>query len=100
MGRIQEAIKNSGLKDDTFKYQEAIILSMTQKERQNPEIIFASRKKRIANGSGTTISEVEKLLKQFEKSKTMMKQMQKMGGLSGMMDMMKKMQDSGDLPNF
>ena len=61
MGRVQEAIKNSGLKDDTFKYQEAIILSMTKKERTNPEIIFASRKKRIANGSGTTISEVEKL---------------------------------------
>jgi len=100
MGRIQDAIRNSGINDDTFKYQEAIILSMTQNERKHPEIIFASRKKRIAKGSGTTIFEVDKLLKQFEKSKNMMKQMQKMGGLSGMMDMMKKMQDSGDLPNF
>ena len=100
MGRLQEQIKNSGLTDEVFKKQEAIILSMTKSERKNPSIIFASRKKRIASGSGTSISDVEKLLKQYEKSKQMMKQMQSMGGISGMMEMMKKMKDSGDLPNF
>ncbi|MDR2934029.1 MAG: signal recognition particle protein [Rickettsiales bacterium] len=100
MGKIQDAIKNSGMNDDTFKRQEAIILSMTRAERKSPEIILAGRKKRIAAGSGSSVNDVEKLLKQFEKSRAMMKQMQKMGGMSGMMDMMKKMQDSGDLPNF
>lgn len=54
---------------------EAIVLSMTSKERKNPEIIKASRKERIAKGSGTSVQEVNKLLKQFEESKKMMKMM-------------------------
>ena len=54
---------------------EAIVLSMTIKERRNPEIIKASRKERIAKGSGTSVQEVNKLLKQFEESKKMMKMM-------------------------
>ena len=53
---------------------EAIIQSMTKKERKNPDIIKASRKKRIADGSGTTVQEVNKLLTQFETMKKMMKQ--------------------------
>ena len=53
---------------------EAIIQSMTKKERQNPSLINASRKKRIAKGSGTHVSQVNRLLKQFEESKKMMKQ--------------------------
>ena len=54
---------------------EAIILSMTKKERQNPEILNPSRKHRIAKGAGVDISEVNRLVKQFEQSKKMMKQM-------------------------
>ena len=57
---------------DKFK---AIICSMTKKERENPDIIKASRKKRIADGSGTTIQEVNQLLKQFDQMKVMMKSM-------------------------
>ena len=53
---------------------EAMILSMTQKERVHPEIINGSRRKRIANGSGTTVEDLNKLLKQFEQMKKMMKQ--------------------------
>mgnify|MGYP000644699288 CR=1 FL=1 len=58
---------------------EAIILSMTVKERQNPDVLNPSRKRRIANGAGVDISEVNRLVKQFEQSRKMMKQM------SGMM---------------
>ncbi|MBQ7707585.1 MAG: signal recognition particle protein, partial [Lachnospiraceae bacterium] len=58
----------------------AIIYSMTPQERSNPDIITPSRKKRIANGAGVDISDVNKLLKQFEQSKKMMKQMSGMMG--------------------
>ena len=54
---------------------EAIVLSMTPEERKNPDILKASRKKRIAKGSGTTVTEVNQLLKQFEEMKKMMKMM-------------------------
>ena len=52
----------------------AIILSMTPKERDNPQIINSSRKRRIAQGSGTTVQEINQLLKQFEQTKALMKQ--------------------------
>ena len=55
---------------------EAIVLSMTKEERRNPAILKASRKQRIANGSGTTVTDVNNLLKQFEEMKKMMKLMQ------------------------
>jgi signal recognition particle subunit SRP54 len=61
----------------------AIIQSMTPKERRNPDIIKASRRKRIAAGSGTSIQEVNQLLKQFEMTKNMMHRMQK-GGMRGL----------------
>ncbi|MBQ1515880.1 MAG: signal recognition particle protein, partial [Lachnospiraceae bacterium] len=64
--------------DKSMKRMEAIILSMTQKERTKPDIITPPRKRRIAKGAGVDISEVNKLLKQFEQSRKMMKQM--MGG--------------------
>jgi signal recognition particle subunit SRP54 len=54
--------------------QEAIILSMTQEERDNPDILNSSRKKRIAAGSGTTVEQVNRLLKQFDQVKQLMKQ--------------------------
>ena len=68
--------------DKLIKKQEAIILSMTIKERRNPDIIKASRKKRIAAGAGVEVHEVNKLLKSYEQMSTMMKQMGKLGGMS------------------
>ncbi|MFA6240178.1 MAG: signal recognition particle protein [Candidatus Hydrogenedentales bacterium] len=65
---------------DELKYTEAIIYSMTKKERQNPKIINGSRRLRISDGSGTTVQEVNRLLKDFEKMKKMMQQMMKGGG--------------------
>jgi signal recognition particle subunit SRP54 len=65
---------------DELKYTEAIIYSMTKKERRNPKIINGNRRLRIADGSGTTVQDVNRLLKDFEKMKKMMKQMMKGGG--------------------
>jgi signal recognition particle subunit SRP54 len=70
--------------DSIVKKQEAIILSMTKQERRNPDIIKASRKRRIALGSGVEVHDVNKLLKSYEQMSTMMKQMRKMGGLGSL----------------
>ena len=86
-----KAIKDVDIDNDkAFKSTEAIILSMTKKEREHPEIINGSRRKRIADGSGTTLPEVNRLLKQFEGTRKMMKGamtgnlMQRMAGMPGM----------------
>ena len=68
-------IKNLDIDEKQMQTNKAIIQSMTPKERRNPEIIKASRRQRIANGSGTTVQQVNQLLKQFEQSKEMMKQL-------------------------
>lgn len=73
------ALKNAEIDEGQMAHTEAIILSMTQAERVRPEIINGSRRKRIANGSGTTVEDVNKLLKQFEQMKKMMKQVSGMG---------------------
>ena len=65
--------KNVDIKDDAFKGMEAIIQSMTPAERENPEILNSSRRRRIAEGSGTSIQEVNKLVKQFESTRKLMK---------------------------
>ena len=70
---VGKAIKDVDIDDDAFKSVEAIIYSMTPYERKNPEVINGSRRQRIANGSGTTIQEVNRLLKQFEDTRKMMK---------------------------
>jgi len=75
-----KAVKDINMDDNSFKPIEAIILSMTRGERQNPEVINASRKTRIAKGSGTSIQQVNQLLKQFEDMRKVMKTMNKMGG--------------------
>ena len=67
--------KNIDVDDDAMKKPEAIIRSMTPKERRNPCILNASRRKRIAAGSGTTIADVNRLLKQFEGTRKVMKNM-------------------------
>ena len=66
--------------DDSFKPIEAIIRSMTNEERESPEILNGSRRKRIATGSGTSVQEVNNLIKQFGDMKKLMKTMNKMGG--------------------
>lgn len=80
------ALKNAKLDEDQMKRVEAIILSMTRKERVHPEIINGSRRKRIAQGSGTSVEDINKLLKQFDQMKKMMKQFtgKKRHGLFGM----------------
>ena len=68
-----KALKNIDFQDDSFKHIEAIIYSMTHKERENPSLLNGSRRKRIAEGSGTNIQEVNRLLKQFAETSKMMK---------------------------
>ncbi len=70
---VGKAIRNLDIDDDAFKGIEAIILSMTPHERENPSIMNGSRRKRIAEGSGTTVQDVNKLLKQFEETRKVMK---------------------------
>jgi signal recognition particle subunit SRP54 len=82
-----KALKGLDIEDDAFKYIEAIIHSMTPLERSQPSKLDASRKKRIAAGSGRTIQDVNQLLKQFEQMSKMMKMMQGGGGKK-MMQMM------------
>ena len=73
-GMNQAALKDAKFDEKILAHQEAIIKSMTKKEREKPEIIAASRKIRIAKGSGTTVEEVNKLLKQFDQIKKLMKE--------------------------
>ena len=86
-GKALKKMKGMQLPDDEMKKIEAIIDSMTRKERQNHKIINGSRRLRIANGSGTRVQDVNQLLKRFTEAQKMMKKMQKMGpkGLRGMM---------------
>ena len=88
MGKM---LKNVDIPDDAFKQTEAIIDSMTPAEREQPEIINARRRERIAKGSGTTVADVNRLLKQFEDTRKMMKAVA--GG--GMQQKMRQMQRGG-----
>ena len=76
MPGIGKALKDVDIKDDAFKHVEAIIYSMTPYERKNPQVLNASRKQRIAKGSGRDIQEVNRLLKQFDDMRKMMKMVQ------------------------
>ncbi|MBQ9651561.1 MAG: signal recognition particle protein [Prevotella sp.] len=87
---VGKAIKDIDIDDNAFKGIEAIIQSMTPKERSNPEILNTSRRNRIAKGSGTNIQEVNRLIKQFDQMRKMMK-MVSGGGMKNMMGMMKGM---------
>jgi signal recognition particle subunit SRP54 len=77
---VGKAIKDVDIDDNSFKPIEAIIRAMTLEERENPEVINGSRKNRIALGSGTSVQQVNQLLKQFSDMRKMMKTMNKMGG--------------------
>lgn len=100
ISKVKAQMADANMDTSFLKRQAAIISSMTQKERRQPEILKASRKKRIAAGSGTSVQEVNKLLKQFDDMSAMMKRMSKMGqkgmmrnGLSALMP--KGMQGGG-----
>jgi signal recognition particle subunit SRP54 len=82
MGKMEEAMKGAKVDDSFVKRQIAIIDSMTVKERRWPKLMNAKRKKRVASGSGTSVQEINKLLKQHEQMALMMKKMKKMGGKS------------------
>lgn len=84
-----KAMKGVEIEDDAFKHIEAIIYSMTLKEREHPEIINGARKNRIAKGSGRDIQEVNKLMKQFNDTKKMMKMMSNPKNMKQMMQQMK-----------
>src|SRR5690606_38549127 len=83
------AIKDIDIDNDSFKPIEAVIQSMTPAERENPDVINGSRRKRIANGSGTSIQQVNNLLKQFDQMRKMMKKMNRMQGAGGLSKMLK-----------
>lgn len=93
-----KAMKDVDIQDDAFKHIEAIIYSMTPKERSNPDIINGQRKARIAKGSGTNIQEVNKLMKQFGDTKKMMKMMSNPKNMMGMMKQLKGMR--GGMPGM
>jgi signal recognition particle subunit SRP54 len=78
-----KAMKNVDLDDDAFKGVEAIIYSMTPEERQNPKLIDGSRRRRIAAGSGTSVQEVNRLIKQFAETRKMMKKVSSAGDKKG-----------------
>ena len=85
VSKIKSQMDQSGIDEKIITLNEAVILSMTKRERENPKIIDGSRKKRIANGSGTDIATINKLLKQFKLMSEMMKKMSK-GNMKGMAD--------------
>ena len=85
VSKIKSQMDQAGVDEKIIIQNEAVILSMTKKERENPKIIDGSRKKRIANGSGTDVAAINKLLKQFKMMSEMMKKMSK-GNLKGMND--------------
>ncbi len=85
VSKIKSQMDKAGVDEKIITQNEAIILSMTKKERENPKIIDGSRRKRIANGSGTDVATINKLLKQFKMMSEMMKKMSK-GNLKGMED--------------
>jgi len=86
-----KALKNVEIEDDAFKNIEAIIYSMTPHERQHPEVLNSSRKTRIAHGSGTTIQEVNSLVKRFGETKKMMKIMHDPRKMKGLMNQLRNM---------
>lgn len=99
---VGKAIRDVDIDDNAFKGIEAIILSMTPKERTNPELLNNSRRQRIAKGSGTNIQEVNRLIKQFDQTRKMMKMVtgSKMAGMMGRMKNMPNMKDVAGMPNL
>ena len=99
---VGKAIKDVDIGDNAFKGIEAIIKSMTPKERTNPEILNQSRRQRIAKGSGTDLQEVNRLIKQFDQTRKMMKMVtgSQMARMAGMMGKMKGMPGMPKMPKM
>lgn len=99
---VGKAIKDVDIDDNAFKGIEAIIKSMTPKERTNPEILNQSRRQRIAKGSGTDLQEVNRLIKQFDQTRKMMKMVtgSQMARMAGMMGKMKGMPGMPKMPKL
>lgn len=93
---MSKAMKDTEIDDDAFKGIEAIIYSMTPAERDNPKLLNGNRRKRIANGSGSNIQEVNRLIKQFGETSKMMKMMTSGGGKN----MMRMMKNAGRMPGM
>jgi len=97
LGKLSEA----KIDENQFKHIEAILTSMTPKERQNPKIIDGRRRHRMAQGSGTSLQEVNQMLRQFEQMQKMMKQVSGMAGKAGGMKQLQRMvQQKGGMPKF
>lgn len=88
---VGKMVKDLDLNDDVFKHVEAIIQSMTPEERRNPQILNGSRRQRIARGSGTSLQEVNRLIRQFEDMRKMMRLMSDPGQMARLMRQMPKM---------
>ncbi len=96
IGKMAKQIEAAGIDDSVFKRQQAIISSMTKKERKAPKLLNASRKKRVAKGSGSTVQEINQLMKMHRQMADMMKSMTgKKGGKRGMMGQMASMMGLG-----
>ena len=87
---LGKALRDVEIKDDAFKPVEAMIQSMTPYERANPQVLDAGRRKRIAAGSGTSIAEVNKVIKQLEDTKKMMRAVSKPGVMQAMRKMKRR----------
>ncbi len=97
MGKMKQAMADTQVDEKLLAHQEAIILSMTPQERRRPEIIKASRKRRIAAGCGLDVQRVNKLLKQHDQMQQVMKKMKKGGG-KGLAGLLGGMGGGGGMP--
>ena len=100
IGKLQKQMAANNFNDKAISKQEAIIYSMTKKERVNVSLLNASRRKRIASGSGTAVSDVNRLVKQQQDMARMMKKMGKMGGLGGLKNMMSSLGGASQNPGL
>jgi signal recognition particle subunit SRP54 len=98
MGKMAKQVEEAGFDDKILKQQIALIQSMTKKERANPQILQASRKKRIAAGAGMEVSDLNKLMKMHRQMGDMMKKMGKMGKGGMLKQAMKGMFGKGGMP--
>jgi signal recognition particle subunit SRP54 len=100
MGKMQKQAAEAGLDDKVLKRQVALIQSMTKRERANPDLLQASRKRRIAAGSGLEVSELNQLLKMHRQMADMMKKMGKMGKGGMLKQAMRGMMGKGGMPDM
>jgi signal recognition particle subunit SRP54 len=98
VGKLKQQMAEANINEKMLARQEAIILSMTPMERRKPELLKASRKRRIAAGSGVEVQEVNRLLKQFEQMRDMMKKMNKLGKKKGKKGLMPSLAPGMGLP--